>query len=411
MIGFNALFADRLDQDLDSLLRGRATAGATGVIVTPSGSLRVHDPQGDPALDAGLWVFSGQTLIDGPASTADEQQAVAALARRGSGYAATPGDIRLYALPIRHAGRQVGTVIASASTTSYGRARTAAIEGSALVAVLMLLGAYPVFRIAAGRALRPVDEMAHQAAEWSAHALTERFGSAQRYRETQTLAATLDEVLDRLAAIVRHERQLSAELSHELRTPLSTIVAETDLLLGRPHTRAELEAAHHAIRDSALTMERILETLLSAARVDIQNAPGRCEIRPVIEHLADTRRDPAPRVTVDAPDGLGVGVDAPILERILAPILENAYRYADRQVIIRAHRPGDSVVIEIGDDGPGVPTDVREVVFEPGRRGSNGDDHDGAGLGLALARRLARAAAGDVSLESGSTFAIRLPPA
>jgi signal transduction histidine kinase len=114
---------------------------------------------------------------------------------------------------------------------------------------------------------------------------------------------------------------------------------------------------------------------------------------------------------VTAPADLGVGVDAAIVERILAPILDNAFRYAQQTVTVCARRAPDSVVIEVSDDGPGVAPDVRDDVFEPGRRGAGGDGHDGAGLGLALARRLARAAAGDVTLGAGSVFVVRLPPA
>src|SRR5206468_64198 len=154
-------------------------------------------------------------------------------------------------------------------------------------------------------------------------------------------------------------------------------------------------------------MDRILETLLAAARVDIQDAPGRCELRPVVEQLVRNRRD-APAVAVDVPDDLGVGVDAPILERILAPIIDNAYRYAAAAVTIRGRLTTEAVAIDISDDGPGVAADLRDDVFEPGRRGTPADSHDGAGLGLALSRRLARAAAGDVTLRAGSTFVVRL---
>lgn len=408
-VAFDVVFADRLHRDLDSVLHARAAATAATVVVGPGDAVSVADQRDDQPLDSEIWVYSGRRAVDRPAA-ADALQPVADEIARTGGYRDGPSDTRLYGLPISHAGRQVGTVVASASTAPYERARTAAIEGSALVALLVLLGAYPVLRIAASRALRPVDEMTHRAADWSAHALTERFGTGQRFREMQVLAETLDAVLDRLSAIVRHERRLSAELSHELRTPLSAIVAETDLLRARSHPPAELDAAHQAIHESALAMERILETLLSAARVDIQDAPGRCELHLAVEHLLRSRRGDEPAVVVSVPTDLGVGVDAPIVERILAPILDNACRYARRRVTIRARRLPDSVVIEVGDDGPGVPADLQEDVFEPGRR-AGGDGHDGAGLGLALARRLARAAAGDVTLASASLFAVRLPPA
>jgi signal transduction histidine kinase len=409
-VAFNILFASRLDHALDSLLRARAVATASTLNIDSAGHVGTGEQPGDGVLDTGIWVYSGHTAVEQPIGGAELQPVADTLAASGGGYVNGPSDSRLFGLVVRRNDHPVGMVITSASTAGDEHARIAAIEGSAAVALLILLGAYPVLRIAAGRALRPVDEMTHRAADWSAHALTERFGARQKYREVQTLAGTLDQVLDRLAAIVRHEQWLSAELSHELRTPLSTIVAEADLLLASARPPEQLDAAYQAIHDSALEMDRILETLLAAARVHIHDAPGRCELLPVIDHLVRNRQG-TPAVTVDVPDELGVGVDAPIVERILAPILDNAYRYASTRVTIRGRRTSESIAIEISDDGPGVAEDVGEAVFEAGRRGNPADGHDGAGLGLALSRRLARAAAGDVTLGAGSTFVVRLPPA
>jgi signal transduction histidine kinase len=411
IVVFNVLFDQGLRRDLDSVLRARAAATVETVKIDSAGNVSVDEQQTGKALDAGIWVYSGHRAVDRPPGGASLNKVADAIAAGAGGYRNGPGGYRLIGLPIMRGDARVGMVVAAASDATYERARTAAIVGSTVLALLMLLGAYPVLRIAAGRALRPVGEMTHRASDWSAHALNERFGADHRYAEIQSLAATLDEVLDRLAAVVRHERRLSAELSHELRTPLSAIVAETDLLLSREHAPEQVAVAHQAIHDSALAMERIMETLLSAARVDTQDAPGRCDLAPVVARLVHDHGRDRPAVAVDIAAGLGVGVDGPIVERILAPILSNARRYAQRSITVRARRKQNWVVIEVSDDGPGVAPDVRDEVFEPGRRGRNDDGHDGAGLGLALARRLARAAAGDVTLGAGSTFEIRLPPA
>jgi signal transduction histidine kinase len=261
-----------------------------------------------------------------------------------------------------------------------------------------------------------MDEMTRRAADWSAHSLTERFGADQRFQEMQSLAGTLDGVLDRLAAVLRHERGLSSELSHELRTPLSSIMAETDLLLARAHSAAENETAYRGIRESAVAMNDILQTLLASARFEMQQAPGRCALRPVVDaalraHRTTARRSAPPTIHVDGADSIDVGVDGAVVERILAPLLDNARRYATDEVWIGAHRASDSVLVEIRDDGPGVPAGMAELIFEPGQRASYHDRHDGAGLGLALARRLARTAGGDITCTGGSTFRVRFPPA
>ncbi|MCW2596576.1 MAG: Signal transduction histidine kinase [Jatrophihabitans sp.] len=418
-VAFNFVLSTRLSRELDVVLRTRATTAAATVAVSPTGVVTARELGGDEALDSGIWVYAGTRAVERPPGGPNLQAVADSLALQGTTYL-NRGDYRFYVLPFVRNGHRYGTVVAAVSSAPNQRARTETFVGSGLVALLVLLGAYPVLRFAAGRALRPVDAMTRQAGEWSAHALTERFGNDQRFREVQTLASTLNGVLDRLSAIVRHERRLSAELSHELRTPLSRIVAETDLLLARPHSAEDLGTAHNAMRESAMAMDRILETLLSAARVDIQDAPGRCDLKPVVAGLVRMRAgaDSDPKIVVDIAPSLAVGVDEAIAERILAPILDNACRYATTTVTISARRTSESVIVEIADDGPGVSADLREAIFEPGRRGATDDGHDGAGLGLALARRLARAAAGDVTVvgdvgpvRDDSRFRVRFPPA
>ncbi len=422
-VGFDLAMHARLDGERDTVLRNRAATVAATVFVSSTGVVTVHDRSGDVALDSGIWVYAGQRAIERPGGGRELQSVADSLAGRGETFGSSD-KYRLYAQPLLVDHRQVGTVVASSSDTPYQRALIESIEGSAVVAVLLLAGAYPVLRFAAGRALQPVDAMTRQAGHWSAHGLSERFGPDQKFREVQSLAHTLDAVLDRLAAVVRHERRLPAELSHELRTPLSRIVAEVYLLDARPHTAQESAAAHQVIRDSALSMNRILETLLDAARVDAHETPGRCELRSAVDGLlADQRATPAgddatpavneaPTVEVRIAADLAVGADAAIVERVLSPIIDNARRYARSTISITAHRTSDSILIDISDDGPGVPIEFGEAVFEPGRRFTPDDGHRGAGLGLPLSRRLARSVAGDVTVTGpDSHFRVRLPPA
>jgi signal transduction histidine kinase len=415
-IGFDLAMRARLTGERDAVLSNRAATAAATVYLNANGAVSVTDHRGDAALDTGIWVFSGHRAVVRPGGDPALQAAADALAGRNHAYG-TANKYRLYAHAWTHNHRQLATVVAAVSDAPYAHALSESIEGSAVVGLLVLLGAYPVLRVAAGRALRPVDAMTRQAGHWSAHGLTERFGPEQRFREMQSLATTLDAVLDRLAAVVRHERQLPAELSHELRTPLARIVAEVDLLLARPHSAAESTAAHHAIRAGAQSMDQILETLLAAARADVQEAPGRCELRPVMEKLVATyvgtqARVDDPCFDVRVAAGLAVGADAAIIERVFAPLLDNARRYARASIQVTGLRTAESVTIDITDDGPGVPVELREAVFEPGWRATVDDGHDGAGLGLALSRRLARSVSGDVTVVGpGSRFRVRLPPA
>ena len=116
--------------------------------------------------------------------------------------------------------------------------------------------------------------------------------------------------------------------------------------------------------------------------------------------------------TIDVSPGLEVGASREVVARILTPLLSNAGRYARSQIIVRAERQHDTMAIVVTDDGPGLPADFRDNVFEPGSRADRRDQHPGPGLGLALARRLARSCGGDISLqdsEIGAAFSVSLP--
>jgi signal transduction histidine kinase len=412
-VAFNVILTRRLDSQVNSTLRIRAQAASATVAISPSGVVTVRESATDSDLDSKIWIYSGHTAVDRPAGSASMQSAADALAGAGPKYRSGSSEARLYALPVHQDGRQVATVVAAVSTGPYHRAEQDALIGSMLVSLLVLAGAYPVLRIAASRALRPVGQMTRQAAEWSTHSPGERFGAGQQFEELQALAGTLDALLDRLSAVLRHERQLSAELSHELRTPLTHIAAEVDLMLSRRHNHADEKAAHLRIRDRAESMDRIIETLLSAARAERTDDPaGACTVDTVVATVA-ARVEGTFTCHYD-PSTVAVGVDGAVLERIIVPIVENAARYARSTIWIDTTRHTGQIVIDISNDGPLLDSRLAERIFEPGFRADEGDYYSGVGLGLALARRLARSADGDVTVVEArevTTFRVTLPPA
>ncbi|MCW2622254.1 MAG: putative two-component system sensor kinase [Frankiales bacterium] len=397
----------RLDSDAHDLLRTRVEAASGLVTLDGSGQLQVTDPVSDVALDAGVWIFRGSTALSRPAGAPDLQQSVLE-AVGTTGFRPGPHGTLLYAQALPEDGVRTGTVVGALSLDSRSAAVDTVERFVIGVGVLLMLATYVATRFLVGRALEPVAELTHQAAEWSATDVNRRFGRGRRPTELADLAATLDGVLDRLSAVLRHEQQLTGELSHELRTPLARIVAEVELLQARPRSAEELSAAHAVIAAGAARMDGILQTLLSTARSGADVPPGRSAARDVLTALTASYGDD--RLQLSGPP-LTVGVEAAVLERIVTPLLDNALRYAHRSVAVRL-LPGP--VIEIQDDGRGVDPPMREAVFDPGRRGDPDDGHPGAGLGLALSRRLARAAGGDVVLGTGpggqgTTVTLSLP--
>jgi signal transduction histidine kinase len=118
--------------------------------------------------------------------------------------------------------------------------------------------------------------------------------------------------------------------------------------------------------------------------------------------------DAVAMIAVEPAPGLAVATPHEVALRALAPLLDNALRHARSRVTLRARRAGTQVAISVEDDGPGVPDGDRDLVFEPGH---HSPDSPGAGLGLPLARRVARAAGGDVHLDPdrSSRFVLTLP--
>jgi signal transduction histidine kinase len=406
-VGFNVVLAGELHAESGRTLQDRAEAAAATVQVRRDGTLRVQEPPADEALDADVWVYEGTRALERPRAGRRVQQEADALAGRGQRFEQTnePAASRLFALPIRSAGRQVGTVVTAVSLEPYRHARQLALVASAGLVLLLLAGVYAATRALVARALEPVQVMTQQAARWSAEDAEERFGAADRPEELAVLAENLDGVLDRQAALLRHEQQLTEELSHELRTPLAVITAEIELLQARSRTAAERDRAVGAVSAATARMSSILETLLTTARSRSSSSVGRCRVAPVLTGAVPA---PAPfEVVVRCDPDLTAGVDAPVLDRILAPLVENARRYARTRISLYGDADGNVVRVRVHDDGPGVAEELREAVFQPGQRGP-ADEHPGAGLGLALARRLARASGGDVQATDAG-FVVRLP--
>jgi signal transduction histidine kinase len=264
-------------------------------------------------------------------------------------------------------------------------------------------------------ALRPVAQMTEQAAVWSENDLDRRFSLGEPRDELTQLAATLDGLLDRISASLRHERRFSAELSHELRTPLARILAETELALRRERTTTEYREALSVVQRSAAQLARIVDALVAAARYESGGERGTADARAVAEGAAYACDGLAAERAIELQveplqPALRVGVDADLGERILQPVIENACRYGRHRVRVSIERDRSTVVYAVEDDGPGVAPEERERIFEPGARGKGSQ---GAGLGLALARRLAESVDGEVLADEngGGRFLVRLPAA
>jgi two-component system, OmpR family, sensor kinase len=418
-IGFNVLLAHAASGDANTLLLARASSELALLRVNGK-TIRVAETRDDPLGDSRVWIFRGTTPIEEPHAKAVTTLAARSLAGGRTQFMNVPDDSdeRLYSVPIVHDGIRIGTLVTGISLAPYHHTQRTALIGSLTLFVVLLsitgVAAWWLLRTA----LRPVAQMTEQAGAWSEEDIDRRFALGEPHDELTQLAATLDGLLDRLAASLRHERRFSAEMSHELRTPLAKLMAEAELALRRERSESDYRESLEAVLGNAQQIERIVETLVSAAQHDAQpqgvaNAVDVAEaVVAAYSHDASSRG--VDLELVDTPERVRVGVDQDIAERILHPVVENALRYGRGKVQVRVTRNGSSVLFAVDDDGPGVHADEHEVIFEPAVRGSAGrSTYNGAGLGLALSRRLARAVSGDVEAFPGASghFVVRLPAA
>ena len=408
IVAFNLILRSNLRSDIDSRLNDRAAAVST-TIALENGRLTVREGStGDASLDTGVWVFQNSREVESPKGAAGLSGFARGLAAtRGQAFATANGS-RLHSRPLLISGRRYGTVVVASSLATVERTEEIALIASVLLGLLILAAMIAVTWAAVGRALAPVAAMTLQADRWGEKDLDQRFGTSDRPAELQQLAATFDHLLDRISASLRHERLLSAELSHELRTPLAALTAQAEMLAALPHDEAgQREAAAQLLR-SAGRMEAIIETLMAAARAEAGTAPGVCDLGDAVRRAVAQADGSAP-VEVLGSSPVTAGVQEELVERMVDPVLANAQRFAEREVTVEVGRSGSGATIDIRDDGPGIPEEDLERVFEPGLSlATRAGDHDGAGLGLALARRLARSVGGDLEALPGRGAHLRI---
>jgi signal transduction histidine kinase len=412
-VGVSMLLSDQLSSDASDVLRERADV-QLATLGQRDGRLVVRELPGREALDERAWVFVDGREVRRPAATPAAHRAARGLANAPRAVERDVGErLRLRAEPAfgRSGHARIATIVVGVSLAPYEDTERIALLALLAVDLFVLAAGALLARRAVGNALRPVADMTSRAADWSEHDLDRRFGLGPPRDELTALSGTLDALLGRIAASLRHEQRFSAEMAHELRTPLSHVRGEAELALRAADGGGTARPALEAILRGTDRMAAVIETLMVAARGEARGPGGEADAlavaRTALEAVAPAAQ--ARGVGVRVVPGAGpvrVGVDAELAAQALHPLLDNAVRHARSAVRVSAHADGD-VVICVRDDGPGVAAAEADAIFEPGRSGA-----DGPGLGLALARRLARSCGGDVRVvpgADGGRFDLRLP--
>lgn len=377
VIGVQVLLARTNDVTIHTRLIDRANAADATVRVTASGAT-VVTPR-STLVEQNSWVFgpSGQ-LLSGrlSAENDDLSDAVHLLStsteRR---YLSAHDELALLAEPVIRDGHRIATVVVSEDLRPY--------EGSELHSLYLTLGlaatavalATLAAWAAASRSLRPVRAMAATADEWREHDLGARFDLGTGTDEISQLGRTLDKMLDRIAEALSAERRLTDEIAHELRTPLTVVLAESDLAVRDP--TGDHREAWQATHDSAVRMRSAIDSMLAVARAHAdQHQTSR--LGDLVAELGFPPTDL---------DELLLAAPTALLAAAIRPLLENAELHGGGPARLEVEQVGRGLRLSVVDDGPGVPVDRLDCIFEPGRS----TRADGAGLGLALSRRVTNA--------------------
>ncbi|MDQ1023184.1 signal transduction histidine kinase [Streptomyces umbrinus] len=282
--------------------------------------------------------------------------------------------------------------------------------------VLIAAVAYFAVRIA----LRPVEAIRVLTASVTASDPRERVTVPAAGHEITALATTINTTLQRLDNAAAQQRRFVADAAHELRSPLTTLLASLEVALAYPE-RTDWPAAATTAARQTRRLQALAEDLLLLARLDTRTAtagPDTVDLTALASRLTEqyplTERPLT--LTCDSTTPAHAHGNPDEYERLLRNLIDNAARHAAHRIQITVRNQDAWVVLTVHDDGPGVPTEDAERIFERFVRldDARSRDHGGTGLGLAIARDLAHRHQGTLTLTPrtlGACFQLRLPQA
>jgi signal transduction histidine kinase len=297
------------------------------------------------------------------------------------------------------------------SIASIGSQEVVAVRIAATTALAMLIA----FLVSRRRARKIADELEALAVE------AERIGSGDTrpattypWPEFDKIARSLDASSRRVQELVRRERAVVADITHQLRTPLTAISLRLDEIADADDLAVAREEALIA-QEQVLRLSGVIDDLLNAARE--REAPrGPMDLDDVLRQQALEWAPvfAAAGRTLSVSDNTGVRVVAApgALGQVLAILLENASVHGAGAVSVSVRDSARGVVVEVADEGPGIPPDLGSTVFERRVSGGSGSGGSGSGLGLSLARALAEHMGARLELVSASpaVFGLFLEP-
>jgi two-component system OmpR family sensor kinase len=342
-----------------------------------------------------------------------------------------PLKLFLYGQPIRIKNQVVGYVlVARAPQTIYqalNQLSRILLPGTIIALCLAGLAIWLLVR----QAMRPLERLATTAAEIAeARDHSRRLHARSHADEISRLARTINEMLQALEDAYQEvqkvndlQRHFLTDVSHELRAPLTIMLSSLDLIKRVGAADPDFQASSLArMQLEAERMARMVTQLLMLARSDASATAAHepVVLGDIVVDLCCERQKGAGEPALECRgaellEGVMVWGNPDYLRQLLLILLDNAFKYtpADGRVEVLADLDGEMVAITVADTGIGIPPGELPRIFERFYRAENARSRSGAGLGLAIARRIAQLHGGDIWVTSelgrGSRFTVRLP--
>jgi signal transduction histidine kinase len=329
-------------------------------------------------------------------------------------------DLAVLSLPIVKDGIAFGFVQVAQSTEALERMLKALLLVLACSLPIFLFGSAASGYFLATRLLKPIDIMTRTARRISEEDLSARIGLPPSDDELGRLAATFDEMLERLEGSFTRYRQFTADASHELRTPVAVINAILEVTKRRPRTVEEYQAAMRDLEAATRRLEALVSALMTLSRSDMgASAPfAHIDLGDLLQGSVDSLRPLAEEkglsISMDIAPGLEMPGDSDALIQVFINVIGNAIKYTKcGGVTIVAGEGEGEIRIEVRDSGIGIAAAELPRIFDRFYRVERSRSADGFGLGLSIARSIVERHRGSIEVESdlnvGTIVRIRFP--
>jgi heavy metal sensor kinase len=426
--GIYTLVSRNLSTALDERLRSDFSWAAEMWQQRPDGSFTwfEHDPVSQESPWLTVWSPDGHVKFQTTSAKWFPIAASERLAAQAKGsIEAVPGDgatFRVLTSPSRLANQPFVLQVARSEAPMQMEIRELVLYlglGLPLAVLVAGAGGYLMAR----HALRPAERMAEQARLITAERLSERLPVDNPHDEFGRLATVFNDTFARLEGVFGQMQRFTSDVSHELRTPLTAIRTVGEVGLRDRRDERTYREIIGSMLEEVDRLALLVSRLLTWSRID--SGQARPAIEPIdvreatddvaaqLGVLAEEKQQTIEVTSAGRPRALA---DPILLRQALTNVVDNAIKYGPEGgcVDIRMFATGPSVVIDVSDNGPGIPPQREALIFERFYRGSTSGSSDGVGLGLSIAKRALDAFGGRLHLEKatrGCTFRITLPAA